>query len=60
MKVIDKIRVKRKIHRLCVLLQKRMNKQDVMECVRNIKDSLRLLPQERKEGLLDVCLKVLR
>ena len=59
MNIFDKIRIKRKIHKLCVMMQGAMNEEDVIESVCNIKDTLRKLPHDRKEGLLDVCLKVL-
>ena len=59
MRMFEKIRIKRKIRRLCALMQSAMNENDVIESVGNIKDALRRLPENKKEGLLDVCLRVL-
>lgn len=59
MNIFDKIRIKRKIRKLCTMMCSVMNEDDVIESVCNIKNTLRKLPNDRKEGLLDACLKVL-
>lgn len=60
MNIFDKIRIKRKIRKLCAMMQSAMNEEDVAESAYMIKDALRKLPEGRKEGLLDACLKVLK
>lgn len=60
MNIVDRIRIKRKIRRMCKLMEKKMSKKDILECVQMIKWVLRQLSPEKKEGLLDVCLGVLK
>lgn len=60
MNIIEKNRIRRKIHKLCLFMQKEMNGEDMVEIVCKIKNALRVLPYEKREGLLDVCLKVLK
>lgn len=60
MNIFDKIRIKRKIRKLCAMMQSAMNEEDVAESACMIKDTLRKLPEGRKEGLLNACLKVLK
>lgn len=45
---------------MCSMMQKSMNRIDIIESTNIILDALHQLPQERKEGLIDVCLKVLK
>lgn len=59
MNIFDKIRIKWKIHRMCALMRKRLDYNDLQQSVATIKGALHDLPQERKEGLLDRCLQVL-
>lgn len=60
MNMFDKIRIKIKIHKMCSMMRKTMNKSDFSDSACIILDALRNVPQERKEGLLDACLKVLK
>ena len=60
MRLFEKVKLRIKIHRMCVLMRERMNEQDMHESIWKIKHSLRLLPHARKEGLIDTCLKVLQ
>lgn len=60
MNIFAKIRVRIKIHRMYVLMRKRMNPNDVYASAMNIIKALHILPQDRKESLIDSCLKVLK
>ena len=60
MNVWDKIRIKRKIRKLCCEMRARMNEKDVVESVGTIKGALRFLPGDKKEGLIDVCYKAVK
>ena len=59
MNIFDKIRIKRKIRKMCYLMRNKMNNVDMVESAMIIKTALCQLQMERKEGLIDVCLKVL-
>lgn len=59
MNIFDRIRIKRKIRKMFYLMRNRMNNADVAESTMTIKTALCQLPMNRKEGLIDVCLKVL-
>ena len=60
MSIWDKIRIKVKIHKLCYMMRKRMNKEDVEESAETMLDTLHRLPQDKKEGLLDAYIEVLK
>lgn len=60
MNIFDKVRIKRKIHKMFGLMRKQMNEQDIVESVLNIKGVLQELPERQKEGVLDEVLKVLK
>lgn len=60
MNIFDKVRIKRKIYKMFGLMRKKMNKQDIVESVLNIKGALQKLPERKKEGLLDEVIKVLK
>ena len=58
--ILRKKRIKRKISKLCKKMQEKMSLQDTIYCIGVIKSVLRELPESKKEGLLDVCLGVLK
>lgn len=60
MNTLDKIRIKRKIHKLCKMMKKKMDAQGIEHSINTIKYALRNLPQDKREGLLDVCMGVLK
>lgn len=55
MGIVEKMRIKIKIRKLCNNIKKYENREEMI-CI--IKNALRQLPKEKKEGLLDVCIKV--
>ena len=60
MNIFYKIRVKNKIRKMCKLMRKRMCKEDVQYSANMILKALHKLPTEKKEGLIDKCLGVLK
>ena len=57
MNIMDKIRIKAKIHKLCNKIRKYNNKDEMVHIIKN---ALKQLPEEKKEASLDVCIKVVR
>lgn len=60
MRMIERMRVRRKIKKIYKMMNKRMSVSDMKESVDMIVQVLRILPSEKKEGLLNVCMEILK
>ena len=60
MNISKRIRIQRKIRKMYGLMRKTMDDADVVDSTATIKIALHQLPKERKEGLIDACLEVLK
>lgn len=62
MKLRDKIRVKRKINKLCNRLKAEMTPEDYNKShvlILNLLREMRAEPYDKKEKLIDICLRVI-